>query len=227
MNRDFTYIKILRIRKLSISVCELKSSIHIHIYGKIKKKTRGFEILFVLLYEEGKRVDKNIDEIYEKYFNRVFFYVKRILKDVGANEDIEDCVSDVFLALWKDSDKYNISRGSYDTYVNVKTRSIALNYRKKLITKQIKVEDIDYNSIPEKDILITENYVIDKFEKQKIIQEIKKFKEPNRSYFYLRYFMNYEIKDIAKIFNTTASAVENKLYRCRLKLKKILKKEVI
>lgn len=172
-------------------------------------------------------MDKNIDEIYERYFNRVFFYVKRILKDVGTNEDIEDCVSDVFLDLWKDSDKYNISRGSYDTFVNVKTRSIALNYKKKIISNKIKVEDFDYNTIPEKDILITENYVIDKFEKQKIIQEIKKLKEPNRSYFYLRYFMNYEIKDIAKRFNTTASAVENRLYRCRLKLKKILKKEVI
>ncbi|WP_291652067.1 sigma-70 family RNA polymerase sigma factor [Clostridium sp.] len=172
-------------------------------------------------------MDKNIDEIYEKYFNRVFFYVKRILKDVGTNEDIEDCVSDVFLALWKDSDKYNISRGSYDTFVNVKTRSIALNYRKKLISKKIKVEEFDCNSITDKEILITENYVIDKFEKQRIIQEIERFKEPNRSYFYLKYFMNYEVKDIAKMFNTTASAVENRLYRCRLKLKKILKKEVI
>lgn len=172
-------------------------------------------------------MDKNIDEIYEKYFNRIFFYVKRILKDVGTNEDIEDCVSDVFLSLWKDSDKYNISRGSYDTYVNVKTRSIALNYRKKLIAKKVKVEELDYNSIPEKDTLITENYVLDKFAQQRIIQEIKKFKEPNRSYFYLRYFMNYEIKDIAKRFNTTTSAVENRLYRCRLNLKKILKKEVI
>lgn len=227
MNRDFTYIKILRIRKLSISVCKLKSSIHILIYGKIKKKREILKYYLYYYMKEGKRADKNIDETYEKYFNRVFFYVKRILNDVGFNEDIEDCVSNVFLALWKDSDKYNISRGSYDTYVNVKTRSIALNYRKKIMSKKIKVEDIDYNSIPEKDILITENYVIDKFEKQKIIQEIKKFKEPNRSYFYLRYFMNYEIKDIAKIFNTTASAVENRLYRCRLNLKKILKKDVI
>lgn len=81
-------------------------------------------------------MDKNIDEIYEKYFSRVFFYVKRILKDVGTNEDIEDCVSDVFLAIWKDSDKYNISRGSYDTFVNVKTRSIALSYRKKDYVKE-------------------------------------------------------------------------------------------
>lgn len=44
------------------------------------------------------------------------------------------------------------------------------------MSKKIKVEEIDYNSIPEKDILITENYVIDKFEKQKIIQEIKSLK---------------------------------------------------
>lgn len=172
-------------------------------------------------------MDKNIDETYEKYFNRVFFYVKRIIGEVGSNEDIEECVSDVFLALWKENSKYNISRGSYDTYVNVKTRSIALTHRKNLIKKKIKVEEIDYNSIPEKDSLITENIAIDKFGQQRIVQEIKKFKEPNRSYFYLRYFMNYEIKDIARMFNTTASAVENRLYRCRLNLRKILKKEVI
>lgn len=31
---------------------------------------------------------KNIDEIYEKYFNRVYFYVKSIIGNTGNNEDI-------------------------------------------------------------------------------------------------------------------------------------------
>lgn len=30
---------------------------------------------------------KNIDEIYEKNFNRVYFYVKRIIGNAGNNED--------------------------------------------------------------------------------------------------------------------------------------------
>lgn len=41
-------MEILRIRKLSISVCKLKSSIHILIYGKIKKKRE--ELKYYLYY---------------------------------------------------------------------------------------------------------------------------------------------------------------------------------
>lgn len=171
----------------------------------------------------------DIDKIYEIYFKRVYFYVKRIMGDVANNEDIEECVSDIFLSVWKESDKYDSTRGSLDTFINIKTRSIALNYRKKVIGKKIKfpIDTIDIFNIEVEQNLNTENKVIDNLNTVEIIEQIKKFKEPNRSYFYLRYFMNYEIKAIAKMFNTTVSSVDNRLYRCRLSLKKFLGKEVI
>ena len=51
---------------------------------------------------------------------------------------------------------------------------------------------------------------------------IKKFKEPDKTYFYLKYFMNMEGKDIAKKYDTTLSSVENRLYRCRQALKNMI-----
>ena len=183
----------------------------------------------VLLYEGGMKVKLDIDKLYEKYFNKVFFYSKRILKDIGTNEDVEECVSDVFLSIWKDLSKYDNSRGSIDTYINVKTRSIALNYRKKLMSKAVKryVENLDDFNIKENDNLNTENKVIDKLNEKEILDKIKGFREPDKTYFYLRYFMNYDIKTIAKMFDTTISAVDNRLYRCRLNLKKAIKMEVV
>lgn len=171
--------------------------------------------------------EKNIDDIYDLYFKRVYFYVKRIIGDLGNEADIEECVSDVFLEIWKHGDKFDSSRGSFDTFVNVKTRSIALNYRKRLMNHNAKyeTENIEYAHIPESEILNTENRVMDKIQEEYVLCEIKKFKEPNRTYFYLRYFMNYDIKTIAKMFNTTISAVDNRLYRCRLSLQKTLRRE--
>jgi RNA polymerase sigma-70 factor (ECF subfamily) len=71
-----------------------------------------------------------------------------------------------------------------------------------------------------------EEEVIDKIAEKDVLELINKFKEPDKTYFHLRYFMNYEIKEIAKVFNTTVSSVDNRLYRCRLLLKKIRCKEV-
>lgn len=173
--------------------------------------------------------ENDIDEIYDEYFNKVYFYVKRIIGHLGTNEDIEECVSDVFLAIWKDFYKYDETRGSRATYINVKTRTIALNFRKKLSNydEKYKVDPMEDKDIPEKDNISTEERVIDSFEEARILREIERLKEPNKSYFYLRYFMNYDIKTIAETYNTTVSSVDNRLYRCRLALKKSLGREVV
>ena len=72
-----------------------------------------------------ERDESAVDDLYDLYFNRIYYYVKRIIGTFGTKEDIEECVSDVFLALWKEIHKFDFERGSFDTFVNVKTRTIA------------------------------------------------------------------------------------------------------
>ena len=175
------------------------------------------------------RDESAVDILYDKYFNRVYYYTKRILCQFGTKEDIEECVSDVFLALWKEIDKFDAQRASFDTFVNVKTRTVALNLNRKLqknAQRQVSgcIEEMD---LQENVSVSVEELVFDKIGEYDILYAIDKFKEPDRTYFYLRYFMNYEIKAIAEAFNTTVSSVDNRLYRCRLLLKKNMGKEIV
>lgn len=170
-----------------------------------------------------------VDELYDMYFDRIYYYVKRILGAFGTKEDIEECVSDVFLALWKEIYKFDEERGSFNTFVNVKTRTVALNLRRKLQKHTLKHlnESIDDMDMSENASVSVEEEVFDKIAEHNFLVMIDKFKEPDKTYFHLRYFMNYEIKEIAKAFNTTVSSVDNRLYRCRLLLKKIRCGEVV
>lgn len=175
------------------------------------------------------RESSAVDNLYDMYFDRIYHYSKRIIGTLGTKEDIEECVSDVFLALWKEIYKFDSERGSFDTFVNVKTRTIALNLRRKLQKHRQKHlnESIDDIDIWENASISVEEEVFDKITEHDFLEEIDKFKEPDKTYFHLRYFMNYEIKEIAKAFNITVSSVDNRLYRCRLLLKKIRCKEIV
>lgn len=182
-----------------------------------------------LVIKLKERDESAIDILYDKYFDRVFFYTKRILCQYGTKEDIEECVSDVFLGLWKEIDRFDAQRGTFDTFVNVKTRTVALNLNRKLQRNAQRrvngcIEEMD---LPGNVSVSVEEEVFDKIGEYDILHAIDEFKEPDRTYFYLRYFMNYEIKAIVKAFNTTVSSVDNRLYRCRLLLKKSMRKEIV
>ena len=101
----------------------------------------------------------------------------------------------------------------------MKTKYKALDYKRKLDKKHLSIETLQDN-ISNK--TTTEDIVMDKEYNSEIIKIVNNFKEPDKTYFYLRYFMYYKIDDIAKKFKTTRASVENRLYRCRLKIKDIL-----
>ena len=95
----------------------------------------------------------------------------------------------------------------------------------------LEIADNKYEKIKEDRLLkINENIAYESAEKEVIKKEklkdianfINNFKEPDKTYFYLKYFINMESKEIAKKYNTTLSSVENRLYRCRLALKKFI-----
>jgi RNA polymerase sigma-70 factor (ECF subfamily) len=176
-----------------------------------------------------ERDESAVDNLYDMYFDRIYYYSKRILGTLGTKEDIEECVSDVFFALWKEIQKFDSERGTFDTFVNVKTRTTALNVRRKLQkhTQKHLSESIDDIDIGEKASISVEDEVFNKITQRDFLDLIGEFKEPDKTFFHLRYFMNYEIKEIAKAFNTTVSSVDNRLYRCRLYLKKTRCKEIV
>ena len=140
-----------------------------------------------------KKDHRGIDYIVDLYSDKISYIVNSILKGYSNKEDIEECISDVFISVYNYIHTYDNKKGKFETFVFIKAKYIALDYKRKIIKKL-------------KDIA---NF-------------INNLKEPDKTYFYLKYFINMESKEIAKKYNTTLSSVENRLYRCRLALKKII-----
>lgn len=170
-----------------------------------------------------KKNEKAIDYLCEQYSDKVYYIASQILKGYASIEDIEECVSDTFLSVWNDIDEYDNRRGKFETFIYIKAKYKALDYKKKSLKikendeiREAKLIEIDSNLKHDS----AENIAIKEEKRKEIIEFIKTFKEPDKTYFYLRYFMNFDIKQIAKKYNTTASSVESRLYRCRLNLRK-------
>ena len=165
-----------------------------------------------------KKDHRGIDYIVDLYSDKISYIVNSILNGYSNKEDIEECISDVFISVYNDIHTYDNKKGKFETFVFIKAKYIALDYKRKIIKKK------EYEKIKEDRLLkINENIAYESAEKEVIKKEklkdianfINNLKEPDKTYFYLKYFINMESKEIAKKYNTTLSSVENRLYRCR------------
>lgn len=166
---------------------------------------------------------RSLDYIINIYSKKVYFLVSKIIGFYGK-EEIEECMSDVFLNIWNSIDDFNEERSSFSNFVLMKAKYTALDYKRKIERKEQKIKELELKDEVVYNTYNIENIVLDKESNQDIINIINSFKEPDKTYFYLRYFLYYKIDDISKKYDVTRSVVENRLYRCRLQLKEILER---
>ena len=80
----------------------------------------------------------DIDKIIDDFYSYVYVIVKNGISISITDEDIEEIISDVFLAIWKNSDKLSETR-----IVNIKTVAIIqpelVKYKFYLSVKKIKI----------------------------------------------------------------------------------------
>jgi RNA polymerase sigma-70 factor (ECF subfamily) len=65
-----------------------------------------------------------LDALYARYASRLYPMARRILADEG---DAEDCLIDVFVEIWERPERYDSDRASPGTYLNMLTRSRAID----------------------------------------------------------------------------------------------------
>lgn len=158
----------------------------------------------------------------EKVMSDFAPYIYVIVKNRSTNlneEDIEEIVSDVFLAIWKNQHKLDIDK-EIKLYLSGITKNIvSKRLRKFKINDDISMfENTLYD---EKSIEIeTENIEIDNL----IIKEINKMKIQDKTIFISYYYYSKNINEISKQLDISTGKVKSRLFRIRRKLKKNLEK---
>lgn len=180
--------------------------------------------------EWGVLISSSPQQAFEQLVDEFGGYVYTIaiskLGGCAGKEDIEDCVSDIFVEVYSSLNKFSAAQGSLKTFIGsiAKRRSIDAFRR---LTRRNKVsvsaDDDDTELPPSEDDTAAEaeNDILSK----RLWQEVRALGEPDCSIIICQYFYRMDSGDIAKKLDMTAAAVRKRSQRARKKLKDILKND--
>lgn len=125
--------------------------------------------------------------------------------------DAEDIVQNTFLKLWQKKDGFES-----DDHARRWLLRVAVNECNSLWRSQWKRKTSSLEELTQEPVFTTP-------EKSSLYDAVKELSQKNRLIVYLYYFEDYSVKEIAQMMGLSESAVQNRLFRAREKLKEILK----
>ena len=155
--------------------------------------------------------EKAIAMVMDKYSRMLWKCAAQILSP--SEEDIEECVADVFISLWQKPEQYDESRGKLSTYLCTMVKNKALD-RLRLIRAR-KEESVD--QIPE-----TATAADNSEDGYDLEQCLDRLTDEDREIVKRRYYHDQKPAEIAKDMGMNKKKVENRLFRSKKKLKDML-----
>ncbi len=160
------------------------------------------------------------DEIMDKYFDALIFFIDRYVQDTYAAEDI---AIETFSELIVHPHRYNFSV-SLKTYIFMIGRSRALNYLKKRSrTRTVSLTDIDTDITNRQSI---EEKLIMKEELRRLSKAVEELPKDMRAVIHLIYLEEMSYDQAARIMKKNRKQIDNLLYRAKGILRAVLTKEV-
>lgn len=164
----------------------------------------------------GNKLD--IECLINEYYNYIYIIVKNSVSIVIKDEDIEEIISDVFFALWKNHKKLKKSTSIKQYLTGISKNIIKNKYRSTKLNYSI--SDYEEQLISKENL---ESFAEEKEQNKIIIDTLKSMKEDEYKIFMMFYYKSKKIKEIAAELNISEGNVKVKLHRIRKVVKENLK----
>ena len=140
----------------------------------------------------------DFDNIYEEYFDRVYYKVLSVVKN---NDDAEDICHETFISVYKNLSKFREESNIYTWIYRIAINKTYDFFKKRKLEFEINDEVL---SLPE-DI---------NFDTKVILEEkLKLISEKEREIVILKDIYGYKLKEIAEIKNMNLSTVKSVYYK--------------
>lgn len=162
------------------------------------------------------------DYIMEHYNKLLWVVVGNILEGVGNSEDIEDCISDVYIKLLENPKIYDYKKGSLKSFLVRVGKNLAIGRYRKLARFNVTTIHDNLDTHDDEELLRS---ILSKESKEEVLKAVDNLKEPDREIIIRRYFYNEKVKVISEKMDLPSKKIENRLYQGKLKLKTLLVKK--
>ncbi len=162
------------------------------------------------------RDEAGMDALLRHYGPLLRYVIAPILPNT---QDQEDCLSEISMRVWERIALYDPARGNWTAWLTALGRNAALNFRRGQ-NPAFQAEEIPENApspgpTPEEEVLVRER-------RAAVARAVKRLSPKEQTLFYRKYYYQQPVAQIASELSLTERAVEGKLYRIRIKLRKTL-----
>lgn len=173
-----------------------------------------------------KNSNTGLSHLIDQYTPLVYTVVKSKISSVCSEEDIEEIVSDVFIAFYNQIDHVNLSKGSLAAYLTVIAKRKAVDrFRKASVHRDVKLLDDEDEFIDLPDDFNLDDEIQQKEIRKKLISVINSLGEPDSTIIIHRFYLGESSKDIAAVTGLSNDNVRKRLSRALRKIEKELKGE--
>lgn len=168
-----------------------------------------------------KEPSQGMDLLIETYGSLASYIIRHKLSSVCSQEDMEECIADVFVDFYKQLDKVDLSKGSIKTYISTIARRRAVDCFHTAMKKMEHLTELDetiYHTIPDK-APDPESAVLMKESDSFLLREVEKLGEPDSEILFRRYYLDQSLAEIAGILGMKRPAVSKRISRALDKLR--------
>ena len=170
-----------------------------------------------------RQKDKEIFDFIMEHYNKLLWAViGNILGKAGSPEDIEDCITDVYIKLLENPKAYDHKKGNFKSFLVRVGKNLAIDRYRKLAREAANITREDYGVNDDGNLL---RPMLTSESRETVYDALDSLKEPDREIIVRKYLFNEKVSVISEKMNMQSKEVENKLYQSKLRLRRILVSE--
>lgn len=162
-------------------------------------------------------------KIIGQYGSLVYAIAANKLHSCASSEDIEDCVSDIFVEVFRSLESLSAQKGSLKGFISTVAKRSAIDAFRRISYRMKNTESIDRDDFQ---MPPSEENVEEAAEKRirnrNIMAIIMSLGEPDSSIIIHQYYYNHTIRETAKALSMSVGAVQQRSLRARKRIAKLL-----
>ena len=162
--------------------------------------------------------EKGLELAMKQYGGLCWSIVSNQLSGIGTKEDIEDCVSEAFAALYEGRQKLDGQKGTVKAYLAViaKRRAIDCYHRLKSSPSG------EMNLLQQEKECVVESEAGTIADRETLLWALKELGEPDTQIFLRKYYLGQSTKEIAASLDIKENTIDKKVQRGLAKLRRLL-----
>ena len=161
--------------------------------------------------------------VIEKNARVLWSVVYPVLTGIGNEQDMEECVADVFIHLWTRPESYKPEKGKLSSYLSIMARTKAIDrYRMICRKKEEPLEEEAMQRLAADCFSQPLETLLDKEYKSELLVMLARLGEPMEEIMIRRFYYDQKPRAIATAMELPIKQVENFLYIAKRRLRQML-----